>query len=324
MTAADLRLQDLSVTYRGARGPVPAVRSVTLAIAAGAPVGLAGESGSGKSTIAHAVLRLLPPGTELTGQILLDGEDVVTMGWGRLRAVRWAGAAIVFQGALHALNPIRRVVDQVAEPVLIHSAGTTHRQARDRAAEMLSRVGLPAGTSARYPHQLSGGQRQLALIAMAMVCSPRFVIADEPTSAVDTVTRARVVRLLTATAAEQDIGLLLISHDLTLLTTACTRLAVMYAGRVIEHGPTADLASAPRHPYTAALLAAAPAVGDPAARYRPRGLPGDPPDPTALPPGCAFQPRCPRATAACATTDVELRADGPARRTACLHPGPAT
>ncbi|MFZ2443181.1 MAG: ABC transporter ATP-binding protein, partial [Ilumatobacteraceae bacterium] len=176
-----LELHDLHVTYRTDGGSVPAVRGVNLSLDTGDTVGLAGESGCGKSTIAGAVLRLLPKGTEVSGKVLLDGEDVYAMKPGRLRAVRWTSAAIVFQGALHSLNPVRRVGLQIEEAILLHSQQSA-RSARIRVGELLEKVGLPAGQAERYPHQLSGGQRQRVLIALALACEPKLLIADEPTT----------------------------------------------------------------------------------------------------------------------------------------------
>ncbi|MFJ6744187.1 ABC transporter ATP-binding protein [Streptomyces sp. NPDC091279] len=315
MTLLDVR--NLTVTYPG---DVAAVRGVDLKLTAGQKLGVAGESGCGKSTLALALLRLLPPGTRVGGQILLDGEDVLTMRWGRVRAVRWAGASIVFQGAMHSLNPVHRVGDQIAEPVLLHGDATP-TAARRRAAELLEQVGLSASRAAAYPHELSGGQRQRVMIAMALACEPQLVIADEPTTALDVMIQAQILRLIEQLVAEQGVSLLMISHDLAVLAETCDRLAVMYAGRVIEQGPARTVYENAAHPYGRALSEAFPRIGAPASRFAPRGLPGDPPDPAALPPGCAFQPRCPVALAECETEDQELREVGEAREAACVHVG---
>jgi peptide/nickel transport system ATP-binding protein len=317
-----LELRGLTVSYRGSRGLLPAVRGVDLRISAGETLGLAGESGCGKSTVALAVLRLLPKSAEVGGEVLVAGEDVRNMSWGRLRAVRWAGASMVFQGALHALNPVRRVGEQIAEPIRLH--GTVPRRGvRDRVAELLARVGLPARRVDAYPHELSGGQRQRVMIAMALACEPRLVVADEPTTALDVMVQAQVLGLLAELVAEHGIGLLMISHDLSVLAATCQRLAVMYAGRVVEHGPADRVVHAPAHPYTAALAAAFPTVGDPASRRAPRGLAGDPPDPTALPGGCPFHPRCPVAGPECAEIDVGPRPAGAGHEAACVRVDPA-
>jgi peptide/nickel transport system ATP-binding protein len=314
-----LELRDLSVTYRTEGGPVPAVRGVDLVIEPGDTVGLAGESGCGKSTIAGAVLRLLPASTEVTGQVLLDGEDVYAMKPGRLRAVRWTSASIVFQGALHSLNPVHRIGPQIEEAVLQHAAKPSTAAARARAAELLERVGIPAARADAYPHQLSGGQRQRVLIAIALACEPKLLIADEPTTALDVMVQAQVLELLAELQRDHGLAMLFITHDLSVLAQVCSRLAVMYAGRIVEEGPSAEVLGSPQHPYSRALASAFPTIGDQSSRLAPRGLAGDPPDPTALPGGCAFHPRCPVAVERCGTDAVELVPAGAERRAACVH-----
>ncbi|MFJ9061377.1 MULTISPECIES: ABC transporter ATP-binding protein [unclassified Streptomyces] len=312
-----LDVRNLHVTYGSGASAVPAVRGVDLRVEAGQKLGIAGESGCGKSTLALALLRLLPPSATLSGEILLDGEDILTMKWGRLRAVRWAGASIVFQGAMHSLNAVHRIGDQIAEPILLHR-GATPAAARRRAGELLEQVGLPAARADAYPHELSGGQRQRVMIAMALACDPRLIIADEPTTALDVMIQAQILRLIEQLVSDQDLGLIMISHDLAVLSDTCDRLSVMYAGRVVEEGPAKQVHENARHPYGAALSAAFPRIGDLASRHAPKGLPGDPPDPSALPSGCTFHPRCPVALDSCATEDQELRAAGPSRRAACV------
>jgi peptide/nickel transport system ATP-binding protein len=307
-----LSVKDLHVTY--ASGSLPAVRGVDLQLEVGQTLGLAGESGCGKSSLAGALLRLLPRGTEVTGEVLLDGEDVLTMRPGRLRAVRWTSMAIVFQGALHSLNPVQRVGRQIDEALRLHSMAK-----RGRVGELLELVGLPARRGNDYPHQLSGGQRQRVLIAMALACDPRLLIADEPTTALDVMVQAQVLRLLDTLQESFGLGVVFISHDLSALAEACRRLAVMYAGRIVEQGPTDRVLAEPAHPYTRALAGAFPVIGDPAFRMKPSGLPGDPPDPRDLPPGCPFHPRCPAVVEACSSVDVELWSAGPDREAACVH-----
>jgi peptide/nickel transport system ATP-binding protein len=314
-----LEVRDLTVTYPGGAA---AVRGVDLSLEAGRKLGVAGESGCGKSTLALALLRLLPAGTEVGGEVLLDGEDVLAMRWGRVRAVRWAGASIVFQGAMHSLNPVHRVGDQIAEPILLHG-GATPAAARTRTGELLEQVGLPALRGRAYPHELSGGQRQRVMIAMALACDPRLVIADEPTTALDVMIQAQILRLIEQLVSEQELGLIMISHDLAVLADTCDRLALMYAGRVIEEGPARAVYENALHPYGRSLSAAFPRIGDPASRFAPRGLAGDPPDPSDLPSGCTFHPRCPQALDVCATQDQTLRESGQERRAACVHVGPS-
>jgi peptide/nickel transport system ATP-binding protein len=327
-----LEVRDLTVSYPARAGDVPAVRGVDLTLDPGETLGLAGESGCGKSTMAAAILRLLPPGTRTAGSVLLEGEDVLTMRPGRLRAVRWTEAAIVFQGAMHALNPVRRVGDQIAEAIQLHDK-VSDKQAATRVGELLEQVGLPARRAASYPHELSGGQRQRVMIAMALACSPRLLIADEPTTALDVMVQAQVLALLDDLRRELGLALLLITHDLSVLASTCERIAVMYAGRIVEEGPAAKVFESPAHPYTRALAEAFPTIGDTASRRNPHGLGGDPPDPRDLPSGCEFHPRCPVSIPVCPTLDVELWPAGPrstgapvpgspdpsGRRAACVH-----
>ncbi|MFG2568625.1 ABC transporter ATP-binding protein [Streptomyces sp. NPDC048567] len=313
-----LEVRDLTVTYPGG---AQAVRGVNLQVEAGRKLGIAGESGCGKSTLALALLRLLPAGAKVTGEILLNGEDVLAMKWGQVRAVRWAGASIVFQGAMHSLNAVHRIGDQIAEPILLHKK-VTSAAARKRAGELLEQVGLPAARTDAYPHELSGGQRQRVMIAMALACDPGLIIADEPTTALDVMIQAQILRLIEQLVSEQDLGLIMISHDLAVLSDTCDRLAVMYAGRVVEEGPASEVYEGAHHPYSRALSGAFPRIGDLSSRFAPRGLPGDPPDPSALPAGCTFHPRCALALDSCATQDQELRDAGAGRQAACVLVGP--
>jgi peptide/nickel transport system ATP-binding protein len=312
-----LSVRDLEVAYKTQAGPIPAVRGVSLDIDTGEVLGLAGESGCGKSTIVNALLRLLPAGTTVTGQVLLNGEDVLAMKPGRMRAVRWTEAAVVFQGAMHALNPVQRIGDQLAEAIIIHGQAG-EREAMVRVGALLEQVGLPPRRLKDYPHELSGGQKQRVMIAMALACNPSLIIADEPTTALDVMVQAQVLRLLNDLQRELGLAMLFITHDLSVLVEVCDRLAIMYAGRIVEEGPSQEVFEKPAHPYTAALAAAFPAIGDMRFRRKPSGLGGDPPQPDAVPPGCSFHPRCPVAFEPCPDTVPELYPAGERRRAACL------
>jgi peptide/nickel transport system ATP-binding protein len=313
-----LQVRDLHVTYAAGSGaPVPAVRGVDLDVDVGETLGIAGESGCGKSSLAAALLRLLPKGTEVTGEVLLDGENVFEMRPGRLRAVRWTELAIVFQGALHTLNPVQRVGDQIAEAIRLHSMNGG--DVAKRVSELMEMVGLPARRASAYPHQLSGGQRQRVLIALAIACEPRMLVADEPTTALDVMVQAQVLSLLADLQRDLGLAIIFITHDLSTLADICSRIAVMYAGLIVEEGPNDQVFANAAHPYTRALAAAFPVIGDPEFRMNPAGLPGDPPDPRSVPSGCPFHPRCPVALDICPRTDVELWPAGELREAACVH-----
>jgi len=312
-----LSVRDLHVTYSTQGGRVPAVRGVNFELERGEVLGLAGESGCGKSTIAHAVLRLLPPGTETSGSVLLGDDDVLSMRAGRLRAVRWTEGAIVFQGAMHALNPVKKIGEQIAEPIVIHGRAGA-REALTRAGELLEQVGLPARRAQNYAHEFSGGQRQRVMIAMALACDPTFLVADEPTTALDVMVQAQVLALLKRLQQELGLAMLFITHDLAVLVEVCDRIAVMYAGEIIEEGPAQPTFDHPAHPYTKALAAAFPTIGDRRFRMAPSGLGGDPPDPADIPSGCPFHPRCPEAFHECPTHHPDLYPAGEDRKAACL------
>ena len=316
-----LAIRDLHVTYATGAGPLPAVRGVDLTVERGQIVGVAGESGCGKSTLASTILRLQPANATVEGEVLLNGQDILTMRWGELRAVRWAGASIVFQGALHSLNPVHRIDTQIAEPIEVHTPGLGAAKTEARVRELLEQVGLDPERARSYPHQLSGGQKQRVMIAMALACDPQLVVADEPTTALDVMVQAQVLSVLSDLVREREVGMLMISHDLSVLADLCDRITVMYAGRVVEVGAADTVFSGPLHPYAGALSAAFPRVGDPAARFAPSGLPGDPPDPRNLPGGCSFAPRCPRAAEKCLPAEPELTSYGEGRAAACVRIG---
>jgi peptide/nickel transport system ATP-binding protein len=312
-----LEVADLNVTYATGKDDVYAVRGVDLTLEAGQMLGMAGESGSGKTTVALSLLRLLPSNARVTGSVRFNGEDLFAANWERMRAVRWAEASVVFQGAMSALNPVRTVGEQIREPILLHEK-VGERAAAKRTAELLDSVGVPSRREKSYPHELSGGQRQRVMIAMAMACRPNLIIADEPTTALDVIVQAQILSLLSDLVRDSRISLVMISHDLSVLAEFCERLAVMYAGRIVEIGPSRELIAAARHPYTRALAQAFPRLGDQSSRLAPSGLAGDPPDLRTIPRGCPFAPRCPEVMDVCTRVDVELWEAGAGRQSACV------
>lgn len=293
-----VEVTDLTVSFPGAAGPVPVVRGVSLRVARTETLGLVGESGSGKTMIGLSLLQLVPAPGRVTGSVTVDGHELVGASERRLRRLRGAAAAMVFQDPMTGLNPVRTIGSQLVESIRRHR-GLAAGAARAEALEMLRRVGIPAAEERlrAYPHLLSGGLRQRAMIALAMVNAPAVLVADEPTTALDATIQAQLLDLLRDSAADR--ALLMITHDLGVAAEICDRIAVVYAGRVVETGPTAELLRAPRHPYTQGLLAARPRFGRRDVTLRP--IPGQPPDPAAPPPGCRFAPRCPLAGPECDT-----------------------
>ena len=277
-----LTFDDVTITYRtqseAGRGDVAAVKNVSLVLPERGSLGIAGESGSGKSTLAMSVLRLLPRNARVSGKILIGEKDVLALSWGELRVVRWGEAAIVFQGAMHSLNPVQRVGRQITEALEIHLKGkySTDAARERRVEELLEQVDLRTHTARSFPHELSGGQKQRVMIAMALACEPQLIIADEPTTALDVVVQDQVLGVLTALIQDRGISLLMISHDLSVLAKVCIRIAVMYRGEIVEVGPSSEIMENPQHPHTKALAAAFPMIGDPVSRMNPVSRHGDP------------------------------------------------
>jgi len=315
--SALLEVEDLRVTHDGK----PIVDGVDLALAAGEALALAGESGCGKTTTALAMMRLLPPTLIQKGTITLRPpgvEEPINIGRRTetgMQLVRWRHISLVFQGAMNSLDPVQKIGKQIAEAIRLHERSSAADVAA-RIDELLGTVGLTSGVAGRYPHELSGGQRQRVMIALALACRPSLVIADEPTTALDVVMQAQVLQLLERLREELGLALILISHDLGVLAETCDRIAVMYAGRVVEEGAVRAVFDAPQHPYTKLLLESLPVIG--ADRGVATAIPGAPPDPGEPPPGCRFSPRCPYRGDRC-DVDPELRQIQPGHAAACHY-----
>ncbi|MFG3441031.1 ABC transporter ATP-binding protein [Nonomuraea sp. NPDC047897] len=289
-----LSVEGLTIDAGGRR---PILRDVSLTVGAGEIVGLVGESGSGKSTIARSVLRLLPHHAQVSGRVLVEGDDVLTMTAGQLRGLRASRVAMIYQDPRSSLNPVRRIGDFITER-LVHTLGRPKGEARAAALQLLVAVGLrePELRLRQYPHELSGGMLQRVVIAAALAAGPSLLLADEATSALDVTTQAETLALLRRVQAARGLGMLFITHDLHLAAAFCDRVHVLYAGTVVESRPAKELFGDPRHPYTAGLLACTPGLGDP----RPiRPIPGRPPSLDDAFTGCPFAPRCPHTSDRC-------------------------
>ena len=306
VTAPLLEVRDLGVDFDIGGGQVHAVRGVSFTLHPRDRLGIVGESGCGKSTVVLAVMGLLPPNAEVSGQVLLDGVDILAGGDSGMRPHRWRDISMVFQGAMNAFNPVRTVGDQIAEPIRMHRKAS-RRDADKSVAELLDMVGIPAARAACYPHEFSGGMRQRAALAMALACGPKVLLADEPTTALDVIVQAEILQLLRRVSDDLGVALVFISHDLPAVAQVTERVAVMYAGRVVEQAPVSRLLTAPRHPYAAALLAAIPRPG---AAATVRSIPGEPPRLDTTVTGCAFAPRCASVLDNCRITEPPNIFDG--------------
>jgi peptide/nickel transport system ATP-binding protein len=290
-----------------------AVRGVSFSVGEGTRLGLVGESGCGKTTTILALMGLLPPTATVAGRVRLDGEDILARGEDSVAPHRWKDIAMVFQGAMNAFDPVKRIGDQIAEPLELHRIASGD-EARRRVRELLDVVGIAPQRARSYPHELSGGMRQRAAIAMALACNPRLLLADEPTTALDVMVQAQILELLTSLSDEFGLAVVFVTHDLPIVAQTCTHAAVMYAGKIVERGPTDTLYHETRHPYTRLLWAATPDLD---ARNDVVSIPGVPPRLDAELQGCPFAPRCDRALERCASDSPELEAVGADHVSAC-------
>jgi peptide/nickel transport system ATP-binding protein len=311
--SALLEVRDLNVWFELERGELHAVQGVGFDLAQGDRLGLVGESGCGKTTTVLALMGLLPPSASVAGSILLDGEDLLSRGEDSVRPHRWLDVAMIFQGAMNALNPVKTVGDQISEPMELHNVADGHAADR-RVAELLELVGIPSGAARRYPHEFSGGMRQRAAIAMALACDPKILLADEPTTALDVMVQAQILELLGRLSDELGLALLLVTHDLPVVAQVCGRAAVMYAGEIVESGPMDALYHSPRHPYTRLLFAATP---DLYGAERVVSIPGVPPRLDRRIGSCPFEPRCDRAFDRCKLERPALKQVAAAQAAAC-------
>jgi peptide/nickel transport system ATP-binding protein len=310
-----LDIRNLCVEYLTPQGPVRAVDDVSFAIAPGEVFGLAGESGCGKSTVAHAILRILrPPAVITSGQVLFDGDDVLDMTEDELEQFRWQKVALVFQSAMNALNPVMRISDQITDVIHAHCQ-VSPTAARDRAVELLDLVGIEPRRLDDYPHQLSGGMRQRAVIAIALALNPPLLIMDEPTTALDVVVQKEILQQIDELKTRLGFSILFITHDLSLLVEFSTRIAIMYAGEIVELAPARELFDNPLHPYTHGLMNSFPSISGPKVRLT--GISGAPPNLLTPPEGCRFHLRCERAMPQCQATPTRLIEVSPGHLVAC-------
>ena len=323
-----LEIRNLSVDYGYDADPVHVLRDVSLTLGRGEVLGLAGESGCGKSTLAYAATRLLPPPGLITGGEVLftdrDGTttDILRLNDTQLRASRWQDLAIVFQGAMNSLNPVFRIGRQIADGIRAHRPEVSQQEALERSAELLELVGISPDRLRSYPHQLSGGMRQRVMIAMALALDPQVLIMDEPTTALDVVMQRQIVEQIAELRERLGFSVVFITHDVSLLIEIADRIAIMYAGEIVEDAPALDVYHRPRHPYSSALLHSFPPLRGP--RRELSGIPGSPPDLARLGAGCPFRDRCAFAFDACATVDPgltipDVAGDDPRRAVACLR-----
>jgi peptide/nickel transport system ATP-binding protein len=314
-TDVALDVRDLHVSYQIREGRVSAVNGVSFSLRRREVLGLVGESGSGKSTIALALLRLIrSPGRIEQGKVLLNGRDLLTLTEDEMRLVRLAELSMVAQGAMNSLNPVMRVRDQIVDAWRDHDVALRGKAVDERIAELMRRVGLRAEDAMRYPHELSGGMKQRAVIAIAISLRPSVIIADEPTSALDVVVQRQIFDTLEQVQNEIGASVILIGHDMGLMAQTVNRLGVMYAGEIVELSPVRDVFADPLHPYSRMLIASLPSLDQKGGQ---RGIPGMPPSLLNRAPGCPFQPRCPIATELCTTVPPELSLKRPNRLVAC-------
>src|SRR5437667_7926672 len=311
-----LEVQDLTTNYRTLSGWVRAAEGVNFQVEPGEALGLAGESGCGKTTVAMSLLKILPRGGVIRrGRVVFDGTDLVPLSEASMRKIRWKGISIVFQGAMNALNPVYKVGDQIGEAIKTHEPGVSGADVKSRVEMLLETVGIEPSRADNFPHEFSGGMRQRALIAMALAASPKMLIADEPGTALDVIVQAQTLKLLRDLKDRLGLSMIMISHDLSIIAETCEKVAIMYAGRIVEYGDAVSIFKNPMHPYPQVLIKAFPSIHG--QRVRLTSIPGQPPDLLNPPPACRCNPRCPYVMDGCTRTEPVLQEQDKGHFVAC-------
>ena len=313
-----LDVENLRTYYFTKRGPVKAVDGVDFQVREGQAMGLAGESGCGKTTVALSIMKILPSRGKITdGKILLKDLDIARSSEKQMRKIRWKRISLVFQGAMNALDPLYSLGDQIVEAILTHESKLKRKEAASRAEELLELVGMERKRIKSYPHELSGGMRQRGLIAMALACNPELLIADEPGTALDVIVQAQVLSIMEDLRRKLNLAVILITHDLSIIADTCDKVAIMYAGKIVEYADVLDLFEEPLHPYTQGLIHAFPNIKS--AKARMISIPGSPPDLLNPPPGCRFHPRCAYAKSLCKKEEPALTKTGEKEHLVACH-----
>lgn len=314
-----LRIENLEIRYETDDGVVKALNDVSLYVNEGETLGLVGETGAGKTTLAKGILRLIqtPPGHIVGGKVFYDGKDVLSMTEQEMHQIRGNAISMVFQDPMTSLNPVMTVGEQIEEVIAVHNPDIGKEEIRARAIAMLGRVGISADRIDEYPHQFSGGMKQRVIIAIALACNPKLLLADEPTTALDVTIQAQVLEMIRKLKNEMNTAMILISHDLGVVAQTCDRVAIIYAGRIVETGNLYDIFKNPQHPYTVGLLDSIPSLTKETKRLNP--IKGLMPDPTNLPSGCPFAPRCNYASSECSAAVPELEESGSRHFVRCIR-----
>ncbi len=316
-----LSVENLRVSYLTREGKVPAVDGVSFKLSKGETYGILGESGCGKTTLASSLLRILPDnGVVESGAVIFKNKNILSLTEQEMQKLRWAEISMVFQAAMNALNPVYTVEYQIAEAMHAHKKKLSRENVESKIIELFKMTGLSSDVMKKYPHQLSGGMKQRAVIAMALSCGPDLILADEPTTALDVIVQDKILRNLKTIQEKLDTAMIYISHDVSMLAEVSDRLAVMYAGKIVEEAPASEIFNFPLHPYTLGLISAFPSIrGE---KKKLSAVAGEPPDLINPPPGCRFHPRCPRAAAGCSSEEPVYMEHGPGHYAACFNAFP--